>query len=240
VASGDAGVVLIPGAGLGSWIWERLVPRLRAPALRVEIPGRAERRADRRTVTLESVADAVAADVGDWAPGRVVLVGHSLGGVLLPAIASRVPDRVAGLVFVAADVPAEGERALDLIPVPLRLLLRAMWTVGRGGVRPPPSATRKVLCNDLDEQTTAMVVERLEPEAPGIYRSRVTWTGVPEAPRVYVKCLQDRETAPARQDMFAARLRADRIVTLDTGHLPMLARPHELAAAIDDFVTRVS
>jgi pimeloyl-ACP methyl ester carboxylesterase len=95
MAAGDVGVALVPGAGLGSWIWERVLPRLRAPAQAVDLPGRVERPADRRTVTLESVADAVAADIRERGPGRVVLVGHSLGGVLLPAVAARVPERVA-------------------------------------------------------------------------------------------------------------------------------------------------
>jgi pimeloyl-ACP methyl ester carboxylesterase len=154
---------------------------------------------------------------------------------------AHVRDRIAALVFVAAEAPVDGDRALDLIPTPLRLLLRAMWIVRPGGVRPPPSATRRALCNDLDDATTATVVERIEPEAPGVYRDRVTWTGVPEVPRTYVKCLQDRsDISPARQDEMAKRLRAERVVTLETGHLPMLARPGELAPVLEEVVTQVA
>src|SRR6266536_5898903 len=120
---GDVGAVLLPGAGLGGWIWERIIPLLHAPALTVEIPGRAARPADRRKVTLESAAEAVAGDIRAWKRERIVLVGHSLGGVFLPEVAKRVPDRIAALVFVAAEVPAGGDRALDLMPTPLRLLL---------------------------------------------------------------------------------------------------------------------
>ena len=237
----EMGAVLLPGAGLGGWIWEPVIPLLHVPALAVEIPGRAARPADRRHVTLESAADAVAGDIRAWEPGRIVLVGHSLGGVFLPEVARRVPDRIAALVFVAAEAPVDGDRALDLIPTPLRLLLRAMWIVRPGGVRPPPSATRHALCNDLDDATTATVVERIEPEAPGVYRDRVTWTGVPEVPRTYVKCLQDRsDISPARQDEMAKRLHADRVVTLETGHLPMLARPGELAAVLEGVVAQVA
>jgi len=241
VPPGDVGIVLVPGAGLGGWIWDPVVPQLHALALAVEIPGRVARPADRRTVTLESAAEAVAADIRAWEPSRVVLVGHSLGGVFVPEIARRVPDRIGALVYVAAEVPAEGERALDLIPRPLRLLLRAMWVVRPGGVRPPPSAIRRALCNDLDDATTATVVERMEPEAPGVYRGRVTWAGAPDVPRVYVKCLRDRsDMSPTRQDEMAKRLQADRAVTLDTGHLPMLARPEELAAVLEEVVSQVA
>jgi pimeloyl-ACP methyl ester carboxylesterase len=237
----DVGAALLPGAGLGGWIWEPVIPLLHVPALAVEIPGRAARPADRRRVTLESAADAIAGDIGAWEPGRIVLVGHSLGGVFLPEVARRVPDRIAALVFVAAEAPVDGDRALDLIPAPLRILLRVMWIVRPGGVRPPPSATRRALCNDLDDATTATVVERIEPEAPGVYRDRVTWAGVPEVPRTYVKCLQDRsDISPARQDEMAKRLQADRVVPLETGHLPMLARPGELALVLEEAVAQVA
>jgi pimeloyl-ACP methyl ester carboxylesterase len=241
VAAGDVGIVLVAGAGLGSWTWERVLSRLRTPALAVDIPGRAARPADRRTVTLDTIADAVAADIEAARWQRVVLVAHSLAGVMAPAIASRASGRVAEIVFIAAEVPAEGERALDLISAPLRLLLRVMWTIRPTGIRPPPAAIRRALCNDLDDATTAMVVERMEPEAPGIYRSRVSWAGVPVVPRVYVKCLQDQSDISAdRQDVMAARLATDRVVSLDTGHLPMLARPEEVAAVLDEAATRAS
>jgi pimeloyl-ACP methyl ester carboxylesterase len=46
--------------------------------------------------------------------------------------------------------------------------------------------------------------------------------------------------SPARQDVMAERLQPDRIVTVDTGHLPMLALPDELAAALDEAATRAS
>jgi len=36
----DLGVVLIPGAMLGAWIWDRVIGRLARPALAVDLPGR--------------------------------------------------------------------------------------------------------------------------------------------------------------------------------------------------------
>jgi len=40
---------------------------------------------------------------------RVVLVGHSYGGLLITAVADRYPERIAHLVYLDAIVPRSGE-----------------------------------------------------------------------------------------------------------------------------------
>jgi pimeloyl-ACP methyl ester carboxylesterase len=64
---------------------------------------------------LTSLADDVAATkrVLDLQPGPTLLVGHSYGGVVITE-AGNAPN-VAGLVYIAAFIPAEGESALGLL-----------------------------------------------------------------------------------------------------------------------------
>jgi pimeloyl-ACP methyl ester carboxylesterase len=72
----ELGLVLLHGAMLGRWIWERVEPRLARPALAVDFPGRGSKAADVRTVTLGDVVDSVVADVDAWTADRVVLAAH--------------------------------------------------------------------------------------------------------------------------------------------------------------------
>jgi pimeloyl-ACP methyl ester carboxylesterase len=231
--TGSLGYLLIPGAGLGTWLWDPIVSELKAPALPVPMPGRGGCAAERRRLTLAAAADEVADAARAWEPERFVLVGHSLGGVLVPEVARRLSDRVAGLAFVGALVPADGERGFDLQTPFQRLLIRFLGAVRPRGVKPPASALRKELCNDLDDPATAAVVERFEPvpEAPRLYRDRVSWDGVPGVPRHYVQLLRDESVPPARQERMAAAIGAE-LATMETGHLPMLSRPAELAAIL--------
>jgi pimeloyl-ACP methyl ester carboxylesterase len=231
--SSDLGFVVIPGAGLGTWLWDAVLAHLERPALPVPIPGRGASGAERRTLTLGAAADEIAGAARSWETAPLVVVGHSLAGVLVPDVARRLGDRVAALVFVGALAPADGERGVDLQTPAQRMFIRVLGAVRPRGVKPPASALRKELCNDLDEATTAKVVERfgLVPEAPRLYRDRVSWAGVPDVPRHYVQLLRDNSVPSARQQQMATAIGAT-VETMDSGHLPMLSRPVELAALL--------
>ena len=51
-------------------------------------------------------------------PEPAILVGHSMGGVVVTQAASDCPEHVASLVFVAAFMPANGQSLLDLTHLP--------------------------------------------------------------------------------------------------------------------------
>ena len=51
-------------------------------------------------------------------PEPAVLVGHSMGGVVITQAPADCPDRVASLVFVCAFMPANGQSLLDLTRLP--------------------------------------------------------------------------------------------------------------------------
>ncbi|MFN8622307.1 MAG: alpha/beta hydrolase [Chloroflexota bacterium] len=80
---------LIHGAWHGAWCWERLVPLLEARGHGVRTPDLAvdDRDADLRDHT-RTIVDALAG-----APDPVILVGHSMGGALLPLVAAARPVR---------------------------------------------------------------------------------------------------------------------------------------------------
>ena len=112
--------VLVHGGGHGGWCWQRVAKRLRAAGHDVYTPtltGFGERsHLDTSTVTFETfVVDIVNVlefeDLHD-----VVLVGHSMGGVIIPRVAERVPERVSAVVWLAAVVTNDGESLLDTVP----------------------------------------------------------------------------------------------------------------------------
>ena len=101
--------VLVHGAFLGKFCWDLLVPELAkfghrsiAFDLPLEEPeAGAERYAQ---ATVEAVHAAMSVD--ELAADPPVLVGHSMGGLIIPLVASQVKS--SALVFLAAALPKPG------------------------------------------------------------------------------------------------------------------------------------
>jgi pimeloyl-ACP methyl ester carboxylesterase len=228
----EVGIVLLHGAMLGAWIWALVEPLLARPALAVDLPGRGTRPADVTNVTFDSVVDSVAADIESWRVEQVVLVAHSLSGILIPSLIARLSHRIVHVVFVSAPVPEPGASYLDALPRSQRLFLRLVLQIQKRGVLAPAWAARRALCNDLDEPTTRLVLENLRREAPGLYTEPLPGTIPASMPTLYVKLTADHGFSPALQDRMIARLQNTRVEELDAGHLPMLGHPEQLAEII--------
>ena len=101
----DMTVVLVHGSGHTARVWEPVQVAL-AHALDRRRPPRARRSRRPTSPTSRSTPRPRA-----WPPtsttrvdGPLVLVGHSAGGIVLPALAARLGERVRHLVFVAGLV----------------------------------------------------------------------------------------------------------------------------------------
>ena len=229
-----ATLVLVHGGTKTSTMWDDLGRHLRSPWLAVDLPGRRYRPADLSTVTGDDWALAVQRDIE--ALGEVVLVGHSSGGYVIPAVAARAPEQVRRLVFVAATVPAEGTRPVDYLKPGLKEMTLDSEqylfesTAGRtiGGFRP----------GEEPVETELEVVEngpRLGHEAPGPLFAPFTWQGVPASlPRTFVRCLGDRVIPPDLADVMVANMGGADVIDIDAGHDVAAEQPQALAATLDE------
>jgi pimeloyl-ACP methyl ester carboxylesterase len=110
--------VLVPGACHGAWCFDDLAEGLRAQrhrVLAVTLTGIAERaHLLHAGVNLETHIADVLAELAVHDVSDVVLVGHSYGGMVITAVADRVPQQVDSLVYLDAFVPRDGESCWTL------------------------------------------------------------------------------------------------------------------------------
>jgi len=214
--------VLLHGAGVGAWVWACVIERMATPALALDVPCR------HPGATPEQCAQELIAELDRRGIDEVVIVAHSLAGVLMPELAARLGARLRHCVYLSAVVPPSGGAFVDALGPVERTLLRLLFRFNRKGLKPGPAMIRRELCDDLDEATTMQVVSRYAAEFPGLYLTPCRAQPV-RAPSTYLRLLRDRSLAPSRQDAMIARLQDPQVRDLDAGHLAMLSMPAQVA-----------
>ena len=232
--------VLVHPAWFGSWCWQDVTPRLRAAGHDVSTPtltGLGERaHLLNGDIALSTHVDDVINAVMFEDLHDVTLVGNSSGGTVITAVADRIPDRVAGLVYVDAFVPADGESTADLIP-PERWQQLAQFSSseGEGWLLPrwAPMPWDKIV-RDIwqvtDEAKLLWVIERLRPTPLTHFTDPVRLVNQDRmrARLVYIRC----PVSPAPFDKPAAVAKNSPDWTyreMQTSHIPFITAPNELA-----------
>lgn len=222
---------LVPGAWHGAWCLSVLTQELEAlghSAFAVELES------DRADATLAELAQSVAAAVPD-ADEDVIVVGHSLNGVVIPLVAELRP--LAALVFLAALVPRPGVSVNEEFETGS---FRLTSGAGAGRATDPEGRTywadRKraidLLYHDCGLSQAEAAAARLRPQGQRAAREPNPLTGWPDVSSAYVLCTEDRMFDREFAGEMAARLDV-KPVAIDSGHSPFLSRPRELATLLD-------
>lgn len=231
--SEEIGFVFIHGAGLESLVWNKVVEDFKHPCLLANYPGRKGSLDSRSDLTLEDYVAHIKQQVDNWGTHHIVLVAHSLGGVLALKLASLLSDRLAGIVAVGAAIPRNGGSFLSALPFPQRLLLPVILRAA--GTKPPASSMRTGLCSDLSPEQAAGIIEGFIPEAVRVYTDRIN-VPIPSVPKLYVSLSKDKEFSPSLQDKMISNFTPQTVRNLETGHLPMISDPEGLKSILEEFL----
>lgn len=221
-----ANFVLVHGSWAGGWEWSGVREILEEKGHRVLAPSLTGM-ADRHHLISEEVGlhthiDDVARLI-EWEQlDRVVLAGHSYGGMVITGVAPRVKKKVAHLVYVDAFLPRTGECAWDILT----------WQ---------PEAFETLKLDDKPWQVKPVDTPTFFPELEGINMDRLTPMTIrthtdplPEAtkdiPGTFIQCTKE----PFYFGEVAERAKSDgmRHISIDAGHIVIVTHPEEIAAIL--------
>ncbi|SCG61350.1 alpha/beta fold hydrolase [Micromonospora inositola] len=214
-----------------------------------------------RTATLAQLGDDLAAVVDEVAPaGKVVLVGHSMGGMSVMEYAHRHPGqfaaRTAGLVFVSTTAEGHTHTVYGLSPRIARLIRLAETTgagvLARCGSWRPPRALLRALrpsirwmlfgdrCDPADIRLVTSAVAHASLRSIGGFRASIgaqhrldTLAALGHLPAAALVGDRDRLTPPPCAESIAAALPTTELtVCPGAGHMLMMERPDEVNAAL--------
>jgi pimeloyl-ACP methyl ester carboxylesterase len=222
---------LIHGGGHGGWCWEQLVPELEARGHATVTP---DLPFEDDTAGARAWADVVVQAIDGVAPADdVVVVGHSMGGLCVPVVASLRP--VQRMVFLGALVPAVGRTHADyLADHPDAIVFDASrGTPGPSGIS--WEAAQHGFYADCDETVARRAFERLRPTLGVAFTEPCPIDAWPGVPSTYIVMREDRAVSPDWSRRVAAQIGAD-LVELEGSHSPFYSRPAELADVLTSLV----
>jgi pimeloyl-ACP methyl ester carboxylesterase len=231
--------VLVHGAFGGAWSWESVIPSLEAAGHTAEafdLPGGGYDTTPLEEITLESCVARVC-DVLRSRPEPAVLVGYSMGGIVVTQAASDCPDKVASLVFVAAFMPANGQSLLDLSALPESddMIQANIVVEGEPAVAMlPDDAAVEAIYNRCPPEQTAVAVKRRRPQAVAPFATPVAVDDeiLARIPRSYVLTAHDNALSPALQRRMIREHPCERVIEIDADHAPFYSAPGELVDAL--------
>jgi len=169
-------------------------PPARTPCLRRR-PARPWRTClvDLATVGIEACVEAVVEDAGGW--DDIVLVGHSLAGVVLPA---QPPPSATGWPASSSSPPPSPRRRVRLRHHEPELHESVVANLVDGIYRPEGPSAASYLCNDMDDDATAFTLACRVAESVRLLAEPVDLTAT-RLGAVHLRAAHPRCDAPARR-----------------------------------------
>ncbi|MFF1443565.1 alpha/beta fold hydrolase [Streptomyces sp. NPDC058295] len=230
--------LLVHGAWHTGECWERVVPLLASAGHRVFAPSLTGHGDKAHLLSPEVGLDTHVEDlvrlITEEDLSDVILVGHSYAGLVISATANQVPDRIAGLVYLDAMVPEDGETAVDVMPVTQHLIELAAksdtdWRIPPLPEMPPPFG----LFGVTDPADVAWLRTLLSDQSVRCYQQpvRLDNPAVNAIPRTHIHCVGATPEGITRRPVPAIQPNGTpaRVWELPTGHDCMITMPAELA-----------
>jgi pimeloyl-ACP methyl ester carboxylesterase len=180
-----------------------------------------------QVVSAQNSLDTLEGDVAavNRALGRVsspaILVGHSYGGTVITA--AGTDDRVAGLVYIAALAPDEGETSQSLQEQFPATDIFAHIEIADGRIWMLPSGIG-CFAGDLPEQEQQLVWAAQGVPAVDLFNQKLDGTAWRTKPSWYIVANNDRTVQPDLERFVAKRMGAH-TYDVDSSHVAMLAQP---------------
>lgn len=227
--------VLVHGAWQAPYVWDTVSTNLQKEGNKVivvELPGHGADKTPAQNLGLDVYRDKVVEAISEE-EGKIILVGHSMGGMVITQVAEEVPHRISKLVYIGAFLPASGQALTDLafsdpdsqlgpalVPSHDQLTLDVK-----------PDSLIYLFINDGSQLAKDQVLAnyRAEPAIPFSNKVTLTHENFGAVEKVYIKTLQDIAISQHLQDRMIATAGITSVYSVNTSHSPFLSQPQAVS-----------
>ena len=225
--------ILVHGAFHGGWCWDKVVPLLESAGHQVlapDLPGHGADKTPTAEVTLQGYVDKICTMLDEQSE-PVILVGHSMAGVVITQVAEQRPDKIQTLVYLTAMLPDNGQCIFELRDQDSLSARNRIWAEDKKSVTMVMDAVQEIFYGDCAVEDVARAKSLLVPQAtePFFTAVKTSTENFGRVPRVYIQCRQDKAISLETQQRMVAALPCEKVISMNTSHSPFFSTPQLLA-----------
>ncbi|RFB47971.1 alpha/beta fold hydrolase [Bacillus sp. dmp10] len=225
--------VLVHGAWQGEWAWELVKPQLEAfghTVVTLDLPGSGKDMTPSQNVTLDSYVTAVS-DAIKQQNEKVILVGHSMGGIVITQTAELIPNKIDKLVYLCAFLPQNGESLgskLDGEAGP-------QFSINENDMTAEliPNLIEQTFLNATENaaiKESSFKQMRPQPLGPFQQEIKISAENFGTIDRIYIETTLDRAIPIDFQRRMNTETPCTKIITLEADHSPFFSKTSELVS----------
>ncbi len=231
-------IVLVHGAWSDATAWQAVVPLLKAQGhevIAVNLPGHGSDTTSFAKIGLQTYVDAVKNAIGDRK--NVILVGHSMAGLVISEVAEQIPGQIKELVYLAAYLPKNGESLLSLAKQDADSHVGKYLQIDQanGSANVAKDGVIDVFAADAPAQVGEYLTNNIKPEPLAPLATPVTLTDANfgSVKKVYIHTTEDHAVSLTLQNtMMKNNGHINKEYSLPSSHTPFISMPDKLAAIL--------
>ncbi|MEC1449195.1 alpha/beta fold hydrolase [Bacillus haynesii] len=212
--------VFVHGAFQGKWVWKKVTPLLEKnghKVIAIDLPGSGEDVTPPQEVTFKCYTDKVTG-ILEKIDHPVILVGHSMSGLVVSQVAEYVPDKIKKLVYVCAIVPQNGQSLQDLGGGPKD----ATFNEEEKTLTLIDEYIADGFLNECSDEDIIFAKRKMRPQPVLPFSGKVTLS--PEnfgrVPRVYIEATKDHAIPIEVQREMYKQIPFENTFSIDADHSP--------------------
>jgi len=233
--------VLVHGAWQGAYVWQQVKAQLEQKGQKVivvELPAHGEDNSPPENQTLDGYRDVVIEAVQS-ANKKVILVGHSMGGMVISEAAEEIPALIEKQIYIGAFLPANGESLMDLAGQDAQSHLGPSLVFSdKPTVDVKPENLIDIFCQDGSDAVKELLIAKYRPEPiiPFTNKATLTAGAFGKVLKYYIYTSEDHAIGIELQKLMVARTGIKKVYTLKSGHCPFLSMPDKVTETLMDII----
>jgi pimeloyl-ACP methyl ester carboxylesterase len=203
------------------------------------LPGHGENKTELGKITLNKYSRYITQYI-DNIDKNVILVGHSMSGMVISQVAENAPGNIQRLVYLSAYLPVSGQSLFDLISdnsaadKPAFIENAMLMSQDKRTCTIAPDDISRLFYNRCPENARKQIPAVFPAQASLPLSGKVTLTEgrFGQTPKTYICCLDDQVIPINHQRHMMKQQACDEMIQLDADHSPFLTSPELLASIL--------